>query len=362
MNINTLLVFCILNILSSCNGQTNHTNISNKQTAQADTVQQLGNNIMVVYQDTKNNYWFGSWESGLYCFNGKTMLHYSTENGLLHNRINEIREDKYGNVFFNTSAGIIKFDGQNFVALNEIIPSNNAWKLHPDDLWFICPKYSGQVYRYDGKNLYKLQMPTNKLGDEFLSMHPNAPSPYAVYCSYKDRKGNIWFGTAALGACRYNGETFDWILEEDVTEVHDGPANGVRSIIEDKDGYFWFNSIYRYDVYGKSVSKEKFYNREISIGSLDGKKDGDLYEYLSIAKDNNDELWIATYNAGVWRYNPLAALGTDKKNITHYPVQQDSKDITLFSVYKDNHGTLWLGTHENGVFRFNGETFERLGM
>lgn len=49
----------------------------------------------------------------------------------------------------------------------------------------------------------------------------------------------------------------------------------------------------------------------------------------------------------------------DGKKITHYIVQDNSKDITLFSIYKDNNGDLWLGTHENGAYKFNGKTFEK---
>jgi len=50
-----------------------------------------------------------------------------------------------------------------------------------------------------------------------------------------------------------NGITVDWIVEEDVTELHDGPSNGVSSIIEDKDGCFWFSRNYRCKVYGDSI-------------------------------------------------------------------------------------------------------------
>jgi ligand-binding sensor domain-containing protein len=58
-----------------------------------------------------------------------------------------------------------------------------------------------------------------------------------------------------------------------------------------------------------------------------------------------------TYRDGVWKY--------DGMKITHYAVQDNSKDITLFSIYKDNNGDLWLGTHENGAYKFNGKTFEK---
>jgi ligand-binding sensor domain-containing protein len=92
------------------------------------------------------------------------------------------------------------------------------------------------------------------------------------------------------------------------------------------------------------------YVKEKGIGSLDGKKDGDLVAIISMEKDN-DDLWMATYNQGVWR--------NSGKQITHYPVKNNGKDITVFSIYKGNNGELWLGTHENGAYKFNGTAFEK---
>ena len=333
-----------------------------------DTVSALGNNIMTIYQDKLNNYWFASWDDGLYKYDGQHIIHYSTRQGLPTNRIEDIQEDKSGNIYFNAMKGIIKFDGLHFINLSTSIKTSSDGKINPGDLWFRNDKYDGQLYRYDGKDLYTFQLPETEISGVFYSNLPKAPNTftrYGVYCIYKDSKENVWFGTAALGACRYNGKTFDWISEEDVTELHNGPSNGVRSIIEDKDGYFWFNSMYRYKVYDTALSnfdsnKKSFYSREPSIGNIDGSEDSDFWEYLSIAKDKQGDLWIATYWNGVWRYN--AGLNDEDgqgKDVTYYPVQADGKDITVFSIYKDNHGDLWLGTHENGAYKFNGKMFER---
>lgn len=364
MKLNILLSSFIFTSLTSCNGQNTSQVIGETENeriinmAKVDTVKELGKNIMLVYQDKKNNYWFGSWEEGLYKYDGKTILHFTTKSGLPNNRIDEIKEDNSGNVYFNTSSGIIKFDGQKFHLL-QVADMESQWRLEPNDLWFKNGWNSGFVFRFDGNFLYKLQLPKTKLGEEDILKNPNNPNPYTVYSIYKDSKENVWFGTGALGAFRYNGKSFDWILEKDVAEIHNEPSepsNGVRSIIEDKEGYFWFNSKFRYKVYFSNHSSNKtqdsiFYSREKSIGSLDGNNDDNLIEYLSIAKDNNNELWIATYNAGVYRY--------DGKNITHYTVKNGSKEITLFSVYKDNNGILWLGTHETGAYKFNGQSFEK---
>lgn len=357
----TLLYFSIVTILTSCNGQpiTQKTNSTqqNEPIAKVDTVKEISKNIMVIYHDTKNNYWFGSWKDGLYKYDGKIILHFTTKDGLPDNRVEEIKEDKLGNIYFNTSKGLCRLTNNNFIKLTENTISNNDWKLNPDDLWFKNLEHSGYVYRLDGNILYSLKLPKSKLGEDYVSKYPDYPNPYSIYCIYKDNKQNIWFGTSTLGVGRYNGISFDWISELDVTEIHNGPANGVRSIVEDKNGDFWFNTEYRYNVYNKkttsstNIDTSKFYERIKSIGCLDGKKDGDLNEYLSITKDNNNNLWIAIYLNGVWKY--------DGEKIKHYPIQINAKNIPIYCLYKDNNGTIWLGTHENGAFKFNGQTFEK---
>lgn len=336
--------FNLLILLTSCNGQISERKLTTDNIVKGDKVMELGKSIMVIYQDKKNVYWFGSWESGVYRYDGRELIHYTTKHGLLNNRIDEIKEDTLGNIYFssaNASSEIGRFDGKTFTTL-KAIPSEN-WKLEPTDMWF---KYSyenmGKVYRYDGTTVFELQMPNP----------PNLSNPFAVYSIYKDKEETIWFGTNPVGVCRYDGNSFQWITEEDVTEFRNEGANGVRSILEDKNGDFWFNTEFRYSVYDSTTLKSNaFYSRHESIGGLDGKEDSKLDEYLSSVRDDNNNLWFVTYLDGVWKY--------DGKEVTHYPVKDQSKQIALFSIYKDNKGELWLGTHENGAYKFNGETFEK---
>lgn len=348
MNLTTLLFFCVLFLLTSCNGQTvyskKHSIISSEIKIKGDTVKQLGNSIMVIYQDKKQNYWFGSWETGIYKFDGKILINYNTKHGLPSNRIDEIQEDKFGNLYFiccSPISTITKFDGKIFNTLSPI--SSTHWKLDSTDMWFRNSYLAGnKVFRYDGFTLFELKLPNP----------PKLSNPYEIYTIYKDRKGNIWFGTNPVGVCRYNGKIFEWITEEDVTEFRNEGANGVRSIAEDKNGDFWFNTEFRYSIYDSATLKsKKFYSRIQSIGGLDGKKESNLDEYLSTVIDRDNHLWFVTYLDGVWKY--------DGKKITHYTVWDNSKKISLFSIYRDKKDQLWLGTHENGVYKFNGQTFEK---
>lgn len=335
----------ILTLLTSCQGQTTPQGKSTVpligQMAKGDTVTDLASSTMIVYQDKQNIYWFGSWDSGVYSYDGRTLINYSTEQGLPNNRIDAINEDASGNLYFTSchpKSTIVKFDGNTFTTLSPL-PSED-WQLNSSDMWFKHAFSQEKVYRYDGTTLHELPLPKPS----------NLPNPFEVYSIYTDSKGNIWFGTNPVGVCRYDGKSFEWITEEDVTEFRDEGANGVRSIAEDENGDFWFNTENRYSIYDNATLKgNRFYTRHESIGGLDGKKDSALDEYLSVIIDDQNDLWFVTYRDGVWKY--------DGSKISHYAVQDNGKDITLFSIYKDNQGELWLGTHENGAFRFNGTTF-----
>ena len=345
-----LILWTILGIFSSCFRE-NSTHVKSqdpKETPglEGEQVKDLDNSIMIVFQDKRNHYWFGSWETGVYRFDGTNLVHYSTNHGLPNNRIDEIKEDTFGNIYFiscHPKSTVVKFDGKTFSTL-ESVPSNN-WKLQPNDLWFKNAFSNEHVYRYDGKTLFELQLPKP----------PDFTNPFEIYSIYKDVKGNMWFGTNPLGVCRYDGKSFDWITEEDVTEFRNEGANGVRSIAEDKNGDFWFNTEFRYSIYDSlTLNSPRFYSRHESIGTLDGNKDSDLDEYLSTVIDNNNDLWFVTYLNGVCKY--------DGAKISHYPVQDNGKDISLFSIFKDNKGDLWLGTHANGAYKLVGDSFVKFQL
>jgi ligand-binding sensor domain-containing protein len=323
--------------------------------------------IFHVFQARNNDYWFGSESQGVYRFDGKTLIHFTTKDGLANDRIRGIQEDKSGNIYFTTmdwdgarhfADAISKFDGKTF---STIRPTENtsaaAWKLQPDDLWFAGAQDSGVVYRYDGRALHRLRFPKTKAGEAHISKYPRSDfpnmtfSPYDVYIIYKDRKGNIWFGTN-LGVCCYDGNSFTWISEEELGFDETGSAFNVRSIIEDQDGRFLFsNTLHRWDVSRNSLGGHGVsFTKAPGIEPTNPQNPTDFAYFMSSVTDDNGDLWMATLGAGVWRY--------DGKNLTHYPVKDGNSSIRLFSIYRDNQGGLWLGSHAAGVFKFTGKTFE----
>ena len=307
-------------------------------------VSELGKSVMYVFHARNNDYWFGSNDRGVYRYDGKTLVNFTTKDGLVSNRIRGIQEDKSGNIYFTTYEGISRFDGQAFTTLGVSTSSAPTdWKKQPDDLWFVGPQDAGVVFRYDGKSLHRLEFPKTKLGDEHFakmprSKFPNAIySPYDVYCILKDSKGNLWFGTTCVGVCRYDGKSFDWLTDPILTEAP------VRCILEDRKGNFWFT-------YSGHGSFDGF--RAVSdFGRLQEPPEHMIVEGMSIIEDDNGKLWTAALGAGAFKY--------DGKQKVGYPIREDNTAIEVFAIYKDNQGVLWLGTHNGGAYRFNGTTFEK---
>lgn len=334
-------------------------------------VTELDKTIFQIFQDSKGVYWFGhdfGSGSGLHRWsgNGHTFDHFTTESGLPDNGIGKIQEDRFGNLYINTHRGISKFNGHTFTTLtvDESEPVSTEVQLGPEVLWFKAGGEKPYAVFYDGKALRNLKIPTTAGGDDHYaslprSKYPNARySPYDAYTFYTDSRDNVWFGTASLGACRFDGKNFAWISQEELAYNEKDQRNfGTRSIIEDRDGKIWItNTRHRFDMYPTGPATEGLGGlRYIKSAGLAHRADGEDEDYtfiMSMAKDKIGDLWMATYGAGVWRY--------DGKTLKHFPIMVDGNPITVFSIYCDRNGGLWLGTHEHSVLKFNGTTFEKV--
>ncbi|MDX1930761.1 MAG: two-component regulator propeller domain-containing protein [Pirellulaceae bacterium] len=321
-----------------------------------EVVAEMAKDIFHVFQSRDGCHWLASRSEGVFRYDGKTITRFSTKDGLPGRDVKGIQEDMHGNLFFNTDQGISKFDGRSFATLEPI--AAGEWKKQANDLWFSGVQDSGSVFRYDGQSLHRLELPRTKAGDQHYvdfprSKFPNAKfSPYDVYTIFKDSKGNLWFGTAVLGACRFDGKSFKWIPEEELQN----DSFGTRSIIEDEDGRFWFTNMrHRYAVNdGAEVGQDTaslWYQKEKGIGDISGYNQVDYEVFISSELGNDGALWMANLGGVVWRY--------DGKSMKQYPVNENGERHWIFSIYKDRQGMLWIGTQDNGVYRFNGVAFEK---
>ena len=307
----------------------------------------------IIFQDSKNNYWFAS--DGVVRFDGKESRKFTKEDGLFSLQIRSIQEDHLGKIFIETVEGINYFDGRDMEKLKLNRDSVSEWKLEPNDLWFAGSWKGNGPIRFDGEQLHHLEFPKHKFHDEFYEEVSNPSfSPYEVYQVFKDSRGHIWLGTGNFGACRFDGNSLRWISEREMSEMDPGPAPGVRSIVEDLEGNFWFSSNvdHKYQVLPEKKAEA---NTDLNYNKLNGidtsRKTGLDNFFNSMTIDNDGNLWMATYNAGVWKF--------DGKDLIHFPINSEKKEVLIFSIYNDKQGNIWLGTFNSGALKFNGKTFEQ---
>ncbi len=313
-------------------------------------VSEIYHQIWNVYQDRKGHYWFGSNGNGLYYYDEQSLTLFTTHDGLTDNSIRSIQEDNQGYIYIETPYGVSKYDGTSFVPLDIISSSDNQWKLEPDDLWFNCNGNANHVYRYDGINLYELALPKQNIRDS-LGIHEDglSYSPYTVFGIDKDKEGHLWLGTVIAGAFRYDGESFLWIGDKEISRLPDGREPGVRSMLQDRDGYMWLSNFK--SKYAIDANSPNRYTKLKAIDIPDHIVRDKLLYFNSGLTDSEGNLWMTTYGGGVWKYDGQTLSNTEIKN--------EHQKVLLISIYQDNKGTIWLGTNNDGVYRQSGDGFEK---
>lgn len=198
---------------------------------------------------------------------------------------------------------------------------------------------------YDGKSFTNFSIQPETYTPSLNDMN----RPYSVYCTLIDKSGNVWFGTQEKGVCRYDGKSFIFFTGQGLDKA------AVRTLFQDNKGNIWAGNngagLFRYN--GNSFTNftdEKVLANRDFLKNLKA-KEGTLARPWTINEDDNNNLWIGTIDAGVWRY--------DGKNLTNYTTKDGPADNSIWTIYKDKNGELWFITGGESIFKFNGNTFTK---
>ncbi len=347
MTLNKILLLSFLTIFTSCNGQekaneVKEHNISKPSPKVIRNFKAIGmapdfdttlvsQYIRSIFQDSKGNLWFGTFE-GIVRYDVKTLTYFSYPEGFISQSVFAINEDKNGNLWIGTDQGVYKYDGKVFKnynqkdGLNHIDISRKG--ILVDKSGTIWVGTHGGVYRYDPS--------ADSKGSQSFSLFQQLPSINNTGIM-EDKSGNIWFASSNNGVFRYDGKTIINIAEKE--ELGGNYAGGMA---QDNAGNMWFTmkkGICKYD--GKTLTE---YTAKDGLGGT---------EIWGILIEKSGIIWV-TARGSTTRFDPSIPLANP--NAFKVFTSADGFTCCVQSMFQDKSGRMWWGTGQ-GLYRFDGKRF-----
>lgn len=300
-------------------------------------------NIRVIKKDTDDRMWLGT-DSGVFIFHYHTGSFQKIETANLSpENVNDILIEKKNGIWiatenngiykayapgivFQTIPGMQKYSEKNWIG--SVLEENNG-------VWLIGTT----------TGLYRYYFSSNRMEQIRLN---EANSGLFVRSLLKDKEGGLWAGTRESGIFyQPKGESTFIHFLRDSSDENSISFNHITSLTQGHDGKIWIgifngstatNSLCYYDPTTKKISRAK-----VNLSSV------------SQIQTEKDELWISTYDNGLFRYNLKKE--TTYNGVTHFTENLASphtiSHIIATCVEKAKNGNIWFGTVSGGMNKVN---------
>ena len=369
-----------------------------------------------IAEDSKGYIWFATWDSGASRFDGDEFQNFTTQDGLVHDQVFFIQQDRQERLWFGTLNGVCWYDGADFHHLEgDGIGGRSVRFIYEDRQGRIWFSGTGVLGYYDGTAFHDLT-------SRYLQQYQQPPSPkWPPFCRgiTQDPQGHLWFGFEYL--TRFDGKSFHRYEEDEgfprteagyaVGQDHTGKvwigwiqrdslqfyadstfqsievgSNGrLRQILFDWEGRMWIctlGGVFYQDDDGlsrftsadglpHSAVKAMLHDREnqfwfatwngvglydahsINVFDLRANIHRNPSEISQIVQDRQGDIWVG--HASPFLTYPLKSISRfDGEHFT-FAVPEEGSDIgNCFSIYEDLEGHLWFGGG-NGLFCYKGQ-------
>ncbi|GAB3713765.1 sensor histidine kinase [Spirosoma flavus] len=267
--------------------------------------------------------------------------HLGTTQGLSHNRLFCIYQDREGFMWFGTDDGLNRYDGNTFTVYkpdpadpNNHMALNTVWDMlesKSGEIWFVTP----------GGGLHRLNKQTGRIN--YFRIGPDRSErfkPYDIcYTIAEDKQGFLWIGSEG-GLARFDTRTKQYRFYD--IPVAKGIDDRVWSIQEDRFGTLWVGtSTGLFTMNPRTGQFSPYY-----FGINPDEKQP-IIESMYLGADNS--LWIATQQKGLYRLLPGKKPLADQSNVatTYVPTGQvylKNLEILPHGLAEDEHHNLMVGT------------------
>ncbi|QSE96031.1 ligand-binding sensor domain-containing protein [Fulvivirga lutea] len=274
-----------------------------------------------ICEDQFGNLWLATAGGGLSKFNGITFENYTIKNGLESNYVRDILNDKRGNIWAATAEGISKLDGfqiknfrldsarSNDNSVNVIFESSNG------EIYFSAPGGGlGKIDLNDSLSILDIQglIPTDRIID-----------------IDEDSNGNIWFVSAIRGLYMLENTKASLQLDNSIFKGY------LLSIERDSINELWVGS-------NKGLLKYEPQNgrsHELSLNNVFVK---------SVELIDSTTYWLVT---------ATGAIKVERGQVRTFGLREGLTDKGISSILEDREGTIWFGSDGDGLYKLASESF-----
>lgn len=293
-----------------------------------------GEYINYVFQDSKNNVWIGVGDQGAVRMKDGVITKFSLNDAdkshrIIDKRVQCIAEDKNGNIWLGTQAGISVFNGSSITnySVKDGLKDSSVYSIYVDKKNVIWAGTHNGLFAFTNGKFSPVEIVNAaKVGKEDMP----------IYSVFEDKNNALWLASNK-GVIKY----------QDKRAAFFNSSNGfidqtVFSTIQDSKGNYWFsseNGIYRYD--GKNF---------VNINDTMGLASNQVY---LLQLDDKNNLWVGTNN-GLDKLSLTDYNSSGKITIKHYGKEEGLQGLecNMNAGMHDNEGNIWFGTIK-GVTVYN---------
>ena len=251
--------------------------------------------VFCSFEDSQGNLFWGTIFKGAAKWNQKEVVYYSTKDGLGHNFVRTIGEDRDRNIWIGTAKGFSVLDKDAMISPRrtgnmESLTATSCLLSRDGEMWFATE--SG-IYVWEGTELKLMLKEENGL-----------PSSQLMGIC-EDDEGNIWFGSGGKGAIKFNYHSNVFVnFSEEGQEIYD---DQVDLIYQDRKNRIWFGAP---EGLTSSVPKNKSGSGPARIFKqysylADNLPIGYGQKSVAAVEDSTGRLWFGTRMAkgGLWYFD-----------------------------------------------------------
>ena len=267
------------------------------------------------YADREGNYWFISYNDGLYRYQRQSITTLNQAQGLKTDEIYPLLEDRQGAVWIGTALdGLYRWQQgelQHFDPIKHGAP-RSLTSLYEDRAGRI---WVNGAFRWEGERFERVY-------DEIIGQ---------VWTMFEDDNGAFWRGTAQGVDRFYHG------VKTHFTTADGLAGNETKVILDDGNGGLWLGSYG-----GLTHFKDGKFTKWTEADGLPGST------VRMLRRDADGALWIGTYDSGLARFKD--------GQFTRYTMKDGLFDNGVFQMLEDEQGWCWMSCNR-GLYRVRKQEF-----